>query len=61
MDVVEMTQEPTAVAASLRDVCITHGLLYIEACTDTHVITVEEPSIWSDDHDLITVVRERDQ
>lgn len=43
-----LDQRPEAIADSLRDVLIKHGLHQISAATSTHVIEVREPS-WHDE------------
>lgn len=56
-----MTQDPERVAERLRDVVIEFGLLRLRATTDTHIITVQEPSIWDTDaRNLRTDIREID-
>lgn len=55
-----MDQSPEAVAERMRDVVIEFGLRRLEAATDTHVITVEEPYTWGDETELQTAVREID-
>lgn len=34
----------------LQGVVIEHGLRSIKAVTDTHTVTIEEPSIWAEGH-----------
>lgn len=43
----------------LKDLVVKHGLRRVQAGTDTHVFTIEEPSIWAeeDEHDRHPVVQ----
>jgi hypothetical protein len=55
-----ISQEPDRVAARLKDVVIDFGLRRATATTDTHTVTVEEPSIWEDGAELKTEIKEHD-
>jgi hypothetical protein len=51
------------VVESITRVLIDHGLRRVEATTDTHTITVEEPYMWSEEFvkgELQTKVHEHD-
>lgn len=56
-----MDQDPQRVAEELKAVAIQFGLRRVQAFTDTHTVTVEEPGSWEGDHeDLKTEIREFD-
>jgi hypothetical protein len=53
-----MNQDPQRVAERLKDVVIEFGLRRATATTDTHTVTVQEPSIWEDNPELETETKE---
>jgi hypothetical protein len=53
-------QEPDRVAERLKDVVIEFGLRRATATTDTHTVSVEEPSIWADKSELEIEITEID-